>query len=37
VARERGFSMVLTDPNIVGYIDETADLTDLIIQDMNRN
>lgn len=36
VAQELGFSMVLTDPNIVGYIDSSADLTDLIIKEMNR-
>ncbi len=36
VAIELGFSMVLTDPNIVGYIAKSADLTDLIIKEMNR-
>lgn len=35
VAQELGFSMVLTDPNIVGYIDTSVDLTNLIIKEMN--
>lgn len=37
IAQEQGFSLVLTDPNIVGYIDASADITDLIIQEMNRD
>ncbi len=36
VAIELGFSMVLTDPNVVGYIADSADLTGLIIKEMNR-
>lgn len=37
VAKELGFSMVLMDPNIFGYIDSSVDLTNLIIKEMNRN
>ncbi|MEF2146131.1 MAG: OmpH family outer membrane protein [Desulfovibrionaceae bacterium] len=36
IAKEHGFSMVLTDPDIVGYIDASADITDLVIQDLNK-
>lgn len=36
IAKEQGFSLVITDPDIIGYIDGSADLTDLVIQDLNR-
>ncbi|MDD4730782.1 MAG: OmpH family outer membrane protein [Desulfovibrio sp.] len=36
IANENGFAMVLTDPKIIGYIDDSADLTDLVIQDLNQ-
>ncbi len=37
IAHQEGFSMVLTDPNIVGYLESSADLTDLVIQEMNKD
>lgn len=36
IAKQRGFSLVITDPDIIGYIDDSADLTDLVIQDLNK-
>lgn len=36
IAKQKGFSLVITDPDIVGYIDDSADLTDLVIQDLNK-
>lgn len=36
IAQQQGFSLVLTDPDIVGYIEDSADLTDLVIQDLNQ-
>ncbi|MGE4293732.1 MAG: OmpH family outer membrane protein [Desulfovibrio sp.] len=36
IAKKQGFSMVITDPDIIGYIDDSADLTDLVIQDLNK-
>ncbi len=35
VAEKGGFSMVLTDPDIIGYIDDSADLTDEVIKALN--
>ena len=35
VARKGGFSIVLTDPDIIGYIDDSADLTDEVIKALN--
>jgi outer membrane protein len=36
IAKQKGFSLVITDPDIIGYIDDSADLTDLVIQDLNK-
>lgn len=36
IAKGKGFSLVITDPDIIGYIDDSADLTDLVIQDLNK-
>lgn len=35
VAKKHGFSMILTDPDVIGYIDPSVDVTDEVIQDLN--
>lgn len=35
VAKKGGFSIVLTDPDIIGYIDDSSDLTDEVIKALN--
>ena len=32
IARKGGYTMILTDPNIIGYIDDSVDLTDQVIR-----
>jgi outer membrane protein len=36
IAREQGFSMVLQDPDAVGFLAPRADLTDQVIQELDR-
>ncbi|WP_319584501.1 OmpH family outer membrane protein [uncultured Pseudodesulfovibrio sp.] len=35
IAKERGFTMILTDPEIIGYVDGSMDITDRVIQELN--
>ncbi|MDD3311507.1 OmpH family outer membrane protein [Pseudodesulfovibrio sp.] len=35
VAEERGFTMILTDPEIIGYVSPAMDITDRVIQELN--
>ncbi|AMK11407.1 OmpH family outer membrane protein [Pseudodesulfovibrio indicus] len=35
IARERGFTMILTDPEIIGYVDGSMDITDRVIKELN--
>jgi outer membrane protein len=35
IARERGFTMILTDPEIIGYVDGSMDITDRVILELN--
>lgn len=35
IAQERGFTMILTDPEIIGYVDNRMDITDRVIQELN--
>lgn len=36
VAKSGGFTMVITDPDIIGYIDPSMDLTNEVIADLNK-
>ncbi|WP_207259795.1 OmpH family outer membrane protein [Desulfovibrio sp. Huiquan2017] len=35
IARERGFTMILTDPEIIGFVDSNMDITDRVIRELN--
>lgn len=35
IAEEMGFSMILTDPEIIGYVDDSMDITDRVIRELN--
>lgn len=35
IAGEMGFTMILTDPEIIGYVDESMDITDRVIRELN--
>ncbi|WP_338667263.1 OmpH family outer membrane protein [Pseudodesulfovibrio methanolicus] len=35
IAREQGFTMILTDPEIIGYVDNSLDITDRVISELN--
>ncbi|EGB14086.1 outer membrane chaperone Skp (OmpH) [Pseudodesulfovibrio mercurii] len=35
IAREQGFTMILTDPEIIGYVDGNMDITDRVIRELN--
>ncbi|XXJ20213.1 OmpH family outer membrane protein [Desulfovibrio caledoniensis] len=35
IAKEQGFTMILTDPEIVGYVDGSMDITDRVIHELN--
>ena len=35
IAQERGFTMILTDPEIIGYVDNSMDITDRVIHELN--
>jgi len=35
IAQEMGFTMILTDPEIVGYVDNSMDITDRVIRELN--
>jgi len=35
IAKEMGFTMILTDPEIIGYVDDSMDITDRVIRELN--
>jgi len=35
IAEERGFTMILTDPEIIGYVSDSMDITDRVILELN--
>lgn len=35
IAQEMGFSMILTDPEIIGYVADSMDITDRVIRELN--
>ncbi|QGY40692.1 OmpH family outer membrane protein [Pseudodesulfovibrio cashew] len=35
IARDQGFTMILTDPAIIGYVDASMDITDQVISQLN--
>lgn len=35
IAQEMGFTMILTDPEIVGYVADSMDITDQVIRELN--
>lgn len=35
VAKERGFTMILTDPEIIGFVSNTMDVTDRVIRELD--
>jgi len=35
IAAEQGFTMILTDPEIIGYVDHSVDITDRVIRELN--
>lgn len=36
IAREMGFTMILTDPEIIGYVADSMDITDRVIRELNQ-
>ena len=36
LAVKNGFSLILTDPDSIGYIEKAADITDLVIRELDR-
>ncbi len=35
IAEEMGFTMILTDPEIMGYVAPSVDITDRVIRELN--
>jgi len=35
IAKEMGFTMILTDPEIIGFVDDSMDITDRVIRELN--
>ncbi len=35
IAEERGFTMIITDPEIIGYVSPAVDMTDRVIKELN--
>lgn len=35
IAQEMSFTMILTDPEIIGYVDDSMDITDRVISELN--
>jgi outer membrane protein len=35
ISSQLGFSMILTDPEIIGFVDDSMDITDHVIQELN--
>jgi len=35
IAQEQGFTMILTDPEIMGYVSDSMDITDRVIRELN--
>ena len=35
IAEEMGFTMILTDPEIIGYVNNSMDITDRVIRELN--
>jgi len=35
IAEEMGFTMILTDPEIIGFVDKSMDITDRVIRELN--
>jgi len=35
IAQEGGFTMILTDPEVIGYVDNSMDITDRVIRELN--
>lgn len=35
IAKEMGFTMILTDPEIIGFVDQSMDITDRVIRELN--
>ena len=35
IAEEMGFTMILTDPEIIGYVNHSMDITDRVIRELN--
>ena len=36
VAKKKKFSIILKDPNAIGYLDPDVDITDLVLKELNR-
>lgn len=36
VAKKNGYAIILKDPNAVGYLDPKADITDLVLKELNK-
>lgn len=36
VAKKNKYSIILKDPNAIGYIDPSADITDLVLKELNK-
>lgn len=35
IAQEQGFTMIITDPEIMGYVSDSMDITDRVISELN--
>ena len=35
IAEEQGFTMIITDPEIMGYVSDSMDMTDRVIRELN--
>lgn len=36
VAKKKGYTIILKDPNAIGYLDPDVDITDLVLKDLNK-
>jgi len=36
VAKKKRFSIILKDPNAIGYLDPDVDITDLVLKELNK-
>ena len=37
VAKSQGYTIILKDPNAIGYLDKSVDITDAVLKELNKN